>query len=338
MGVLKTLCCLQDNFFWPHMRQDVSCYMAQCSICQQMKYEAKKLAGLLHPLPIPSAIWEDLSLNFITGLPLSNGYTTIMVVVDRYSKGIHLALFHRTSRHTRLLSCSWIQSVSYMAFHATWYLITIQSSSALFGVTCSAWVVPNSVWARRTTHKQMARRKSSIWSSNNTCAHLFMIIPINVSSFYPWQNGPTTHQCIPIPAFLPSKSLMASHPLLFLSTYRVPPQLRLSIHYFPQGLLCISFSSTDCLSPRMQWRLKLKPTVGMSNFYSKLSKRYYGPYLIEAWVGPVTYHLRLPLSSKIHPVFHVSLLKPHHGPISSNTSPYLLWVPTIIQLSILYSS
>lgn len=138
MGVLKTLCCLQDNFFWPHMRQDVSCYMAQCSICQQMKYEAKKLAGLLHPLPIPSAIWEDLSLNFITGLPLSNGYTTIMVVVDRYSKGIHLALFHRTSRHTRLLSCSWIQSVSYMAFHATWYLITIQSSSALFGVTCSA--------------------------------------------------------------------------------------------------------------------------------------------------------------------------------------------------------
>ena len=90
MGVSKTLRCLQHHFFWPHMRPDIRRYVAQCVICQQVKYETRKSARLLQPLPIPSAFWKDLSMDFITGLLVSQGFTTIMVVVDRYSKGTHL--------------------------------------------------------------------------------------------------------------------------------------------------------------------------------------------------------------------------------------------------------
>lgn len=53
-GTAKTLHRLQQNFDWPTIRADVRQFVAQCSVCQQTKYETRKPAGLLQPLPIPT--------------------------------------------------------------------------------------------------------------------------------------------------------------------------------------------------------------------------------------------------------------------------------------------
>lgn len=91
-GVAKTLARLSENFHWDGIRDDVARFVAQCLDCQVTKYEAKKFVGLLCPLPILARPWEDLSLDFIVGLPPYHGNTVILVVIDRFSKGIHLGL------------------------------------------------------------------------------------------------------------------------------------------------------------------------------------------------------------------------------------------------------
>lgn len=77
------------SFYWPSLLRDVKNWVRQCSVCRMTKPVNAKPHGFLQPLPIPTAIWEDLSMDFITHLPLSAGKSTILLVVDRLSKGAH---------------------------------------------------------------------------------------------------------------------------------------------------------------------------------------------------------------------------------------------------------
>ena len=100
-GIVKTLKRLSANFYWPSMRQDIKQFISECIVCQQTKYVTSKPGGLLQPLPIPTNVWEDISLDFITSLPNSNGFTVLLVVVDRFSKCVHLgALPTHFTAHT----------------------------------------------------------------------------------------------------------------------------------------------------------------------------------------------------------------------------------------------
>jgi len=88
-------------FYWKSMVKDIQAFIRSCGTCQQCKSDNAASPGLLQPLPIPDRIWSDVSMDFIDGLPLSNGKTVIMVVVDRLSKAAHfIALAHPYSAMT----------------------------------------------------------------------------------------------------------------------------------------------------------------------------------------------------------------------------------------------
>jgi hypothetical protein len=88
-GVKKTEDILAAHFFWPKMRRDIVRFVAHCTTCQKAKSQLKP-HGLYMPLPAPSVPWEDISMNFVLGLPRTKrGHDSIFMVVDRFSKMTH---------------------------------------------------------------------------------------------------------------------------------------------------------------------------------------------------------------------------------------------------------
>lgn len=80
---------VKKMFAWPKMKQSIKDFVAQCPICQQAKSERVAYPGLLTALPIPEGAWQVVTLDFVDGLPKSNSFDSILVVVDKFSKYAH---------------------------------------------------------------------------------------------------------------------------------------------------------------------------------------------------------------------------------------------------------
>jgi hypothetical protein len=69
---------LKGRFWWSNMKRDMAEYIAPCDVCNRVKAEHQKPAGLLQPLPIPEWRWDNVGMDFITGLPRTkSGYDSI---------------------------------------------------------------------------------------------------------------------------------------------------------------------------------------------------------------------------------------------------------------------
>jgi hypothetical protein len=88
-GVKGTHQRISQLFFWKGQKLDIENYIQQCLICQRAKHTQQHPAGLLQPLSIPDGAWQDVSMDFVEGLPSSDHYNAIVVVVDRLTKYAH---------------------------------------------------------------------------------------------------------------------------------------------------------------------------------------------------------------------------------------------------------
>jgi hypothetical protein len=81
---------LKEKYWWYGLKRDVATHVALCDVCQRVKAGHQKPAGLLQPLKVPEWKWEEISMDFIVGLPRTwDGYDLIWVIVDRLTKVAH---------------------------------------------------------------------------------------------------------------------------------------------------------------------------------------------------------------------------------------------------------
>lgn len=104
-GVEVTYHKLASMFYWRGLKKMVKQWIRECDVCQRSKPDLSAYPGLLQPLPIPTAIWKDISMDFIDGLPSSHGKIVILVVVDRLSKYAHFMPLSHPYSATQVAQC-----------------------------------------------------------------------------------------------------------------------------------------------------------------------------------------------------------------------------------------
>ncbi|KAD4888237.1 hypothetical protein E3N88_20310 [Mikania micrantha] len=334
-GFLKTYKRITAQYYWPHMKKEVQLYVQQCLTCQKQKYETLSPAGLLQPLPIPAQIWEDISLDFIVGLPPSNRFDTVLVVVDRLSKYAHfLPLSHPfTAKGVAAVFCkeiirlhgfprSIISDRDVIFLSHFWQELFRLSQTALKLSTsyhpqtdgqtevvnrcletylrCFAYDQPNK-WSQFLC---WAEYSYNIGFHSSTLTTPFKIVygrdPPQFHSYVP---GETAN------ADLDQQLLARDAMLKLLKANLQKAQVRMK-NQADQKRRELSFEVGDSVFLRIQpYRQKSLA----KRKYEKLSPRFFGPYRIKRKVGSVAYELELPSDARIHPIFHVSMLKPANG-------------------------
>ena len=88
---------VEDRFYWPSLKNDVSRIVPQCRTCLLAKAK-KQNTGLYSPLHVPHEPWNDVSMNFVLKLPrTARGHDSILVIIDGFSKMTHFIPCNKTN-------------------------------------------------------------------------------------------------------------------------------------------------------------------------------------------------------------------------------------------------
>jgi transposase InsO family protein len=81
---------LKQHCWWTKMKIEITRYVTRCDTCRRVKAVHMKTTGPLQSLPIPTWKWEDISMDFIVGLPkTAKGFDSVWVIIDRLTKIAH---------------------------------------------------------------------------------------------------------------------------------------------------------------------------------------------------------------------------------------------------------
>ncbi|KAL0541249.1 hypothetical protein IC582_021291 [Cucumis melo] len=323
---------LKRVYWWRNMKREVAEFVSKCLVCQQVKAPRQKPAGLLQPLSIPEWKWENVSMDFITGLPRTlRGFTVIWVVVDRLTKSAHFVPGKSTYTASK-----WAQLYMSEIVRLHGVPVSIVSDrDARF--TSKFWKGLQTAMGTRLdfstafhpqTDGQTERLNQVLEDMLRACAlefpgswdsHLHLM-EFAYNNSYQATIGMAPFEalygrCCRSPVCwgeVGEQRLMG--PELVQSTNEAIQKIRSRMHTAQSR----QKSYADVRRKDLEFEigdkvfLKVAPMKGVLRFErrGKLSPRFVGPFEILERIGPVAYRLALPPSlSAVHDVFHVSMLR-----------------------------
>jgi len=337
-GVNRTIARVGAQFFWNGMRKDIRKFVRECTICQQAKVDHVLPAGLLQPLSIPQQIWEAIAMDFVVQLPLSHGFSTVFVVIDRLSKFAYFIPM-KADCNSKVVAEAFINNI--VKVHG--FPKTIVSDRDRLFIS-SFW--QQLFKAQGTTlsmsssyHPQSDGQTENLNKTLEMYLRCFVFEnPKNWVTMLPWAQfwyNTSYHQSLGMMPFQvvfgrPPPSVVhyevdVKDPIQLKENLQQRDELlqKLKVHLFKAQQYMkmqadkkrrdLQFKPGDLvlvkLQPYRQHSVALRK-------HQKLGMRYFGPFRVMEKIGAVAYRLQLPDSAKIHPVFHVALLKPFHGQVT----------------------
>ncbi|WVZ75943.1 hypothetical protein U9M48_023955 [Paspalum notatum var. saurae] len=118
---------LKQKFWWTHMKREIAKYVSECNVCQRVKADYLKPAGMLQPLAVPAWMWKDVHMDFIIGLSRTQkGYDSIWVIIDRLTRSAHFIPV-KTIYHAKIYAELYIARI--VSLHGVTQTITLDRGS-----------------------------------------------------------------------------------------------------------------------------------------------------------------------------------------------------------------
>ncbi|TYK22329.1 pol protein [Cucumis melo var. makuwa] len=288
---------LKRVYWWRNMKREVAEFVSRCLVCQQVKAPRQKPAGLLQPLSIPEWKWENVSMDFITGLPRTlRGFTVIWVVVDRLTKSAHFVPGKSTYTASKWAQLYMSEIVRLHGVPVSIILIEMPVSLLNSGRVCRL------LWARGSWDSHLYLME---FAYNNSYQATIGMAPFE--ALY--------GKCCRSPVCwgeVGEQRLMG--PEFVQSTNEAIQKIRSRMHTAQSR----QKSYADVRRKDLEFEvgdkvfLKVATMRGVLRFErrGKLSPRFVGLFEILERIGPVAYRLALPPSLwTVHDVFHVFMLR-----------------------------